>query len=81
MAAPNPGANEVVRSIRRKERPMGEILNTETRIVQSQGHGQSCYINLTRYATQTLDIESGDEMAVKTCGDRLIIEPVEDTDE
>jgi hypothetical protein len=75
MAAPNPAATDAVRSIRREERPMGEELNSETRHVQSPGRGNSKAINLTKYASDTLDIEVGDEMVVRTFHDQVVIEP------
>jgi len=80
MAAPNPGASEAVRSIRREDRPMGKELNEETRFVQNTGSGNAKSINLTQYASDTLDIEVGDEMVVKTYRNRIVVEP-RDADE
>lgn len=75
MGAPNPATSEAVQSLRQEERPMGEELNEEIRIVQNPGKGDSKAINITKYATDTLDIETGDRLTVKTYRNRIVLEP------
>lgn len=55
--------------------PMGKELNKETRFVQNTGSGNAKCINLTQYASDTLDIQVGDEMVVKTYRNRIVVEP------
>lgn len=78
MAAPNPAETEVVRSIRREERPMDGERYSDTRKVQSPGHGNTKSINLTKTASDLLDISAGEEMVVRVFDDRVVIEPIGD---
>lgn len=71
MGAPNPQTKQVVRDVRRKETPMGDPLNNETR--KAQDLNGCIYVNVTEYAGRTLGIETGDKVEVATYPDRVVI--------
>jgi hypothetical protein len=76
MAGSNPQVRESMRKRRRTEAMDGEPLNTQERIAQR--NGDSVAVNIPRYAVQTLDIDSGDDLEIDTFRDGIFIRTTDD---
>lgn len=76
MGAPNPASRDVVRAAKQDHNEEGEPLNSETRILQNNGPGESITVNVTRYAAKTFRLTDGDEVVVETHADRVVVKPL-----
>jgi hypothetical protein len=66
-----PPNSDALHELKAAQTDGGEPLSAADRRVQE--NGRSLYVNLTKYAAQTHDIEPGDEVRVETHADGLWI--------